>query len=168
MKLSMFKNLWLMNNNKQLIISDGFTNSLKNTEIEYNFINNLKYFGISNSELENILFFGKSEIRNDLIMRLFNYRYQANSLYTYSEINNYTENLRQKIISTSPFRVQSQVMPEDEKERMLRKFDNIKLDETLFSNIIIINKTILKNFNVHNKNFDKVYSGGVYDIYKKL
>ena len=48
-------NLWLLNKNKQLIISDGFTNSLKNEDIEYNLINNLKYFGISNSEFKKIL-----------------------------------------------------------------------------------------------------------------
>ena len=160
-------NLWLMNKNKQLVISDGFTNSLENADIEFNLINNLKYFGLSNSEFKKILSFGNSEIRNDLIMRLFNYRYQANSLYTYSEINNYTENLRSKIISTSPFRVQLQIMPEDEKKRMLKLFNDIKLDETLLSDIVIINKDTLKNFSVHNKNFDLLYSSSIYDIFKK-
>ena len=33
-------NLWLLNNNSNLLISDGFTNSLKNSQIEYNYINN--------------------------------------------------------------------------------------------------------------------------------
>ena len=31
-------NLWLLNGNKQLIISDGFTNSLKNKDIEINLV----------------------------------------------------------------------------------------------------------------------------------
>ena len=48
-------NLWLLNGNKQLIISDGFTNSLKNKDIEFNLVNNLKNFGISSLEFENIL-----------------------------------------------------------------------------------------------------------------
>jgi len=160
-------NLWLMNKNKQLIISDGFTNSLKNSDIEYNLVSNLKYFGVSNTEFKNILSFGSSEIRNDFIMRLFNYRYQANSLYTYSKIDNYTKNLRQKIILTSPFRVQSQIMPEDEKKRILILFDEIELDEKLLSDVIIINKIILKSFSVRNKNFNLIYSSDVYDIYKK-
>lgn len=160
-------NLWLINKNKKLVISDGFTNSLKNADIEYNFINNFKYFGVSRLELENILSFGKSESRNEFLMRLFNYRYQANSLYTYSEINNYTENLKQKIILTSPFRVQLQITPEDEKKRILKLFDNIEINETLVSDVIIVNKIKLKNFNIYNKKYDLVYSSEVYDVYKK-
>ena len=159
-------NLWLINDNKQLVISDGFTNSLKNIDIEYNLINNLKYFGISSLELEEILSLGKSEIRNVFLMRLFNYRYQANSLYTYSKIDNYSDNLKQKIISTSPFRVQLQIMPEDEK-RILKLFDNIELDKNLISDVIIVNKITLKNFNVYNNKYDLIYSGEVYDVYKK-
>ena len=109
-------NLWLLNGNKQLIISDGFTNSLKNKDIVFNLVNNLKNFGISSSELENILSVGQSEFRNDFLMRLFIYKYQANSLFTYSEISNYTEDFKDKILKTSPFRSQSQIMPEDEKK----------------------------------------------------
>ena len=160
-------NLWLINDNKQLVISDGFTNSLKNIDIEYNLINNLKYFGISSLELEEILSLGKSEIRNVFLMRLFNYRYQANSLYTYSKIDNYSDNLKQKIISTSPFRVQLQIMPEDEKKRILKLFDNIELDKNSISDVIIVNKITLKNFNVYNNKYELIYSGEVYDVYKK-
>ena len=160
-------NLWLINDNKQLVISDGFTNSLKNIDIEYNLINNLKYFGISSSELEEILSLGKSEVRNGFLMRLFNYRYQANSLYTYSQIDNYSDNLKQKILSTSPFRVQLQIMPEDEKKRILKLFDNIQLDKNSISDVIIVNKITLKNFNVYNNKYDLIYSGEVYDVYKK-
>ena len=89
-------NLWLLIGNKQLIISDGFTNSLKNKDIEINLVNSLKNFGISRLEFENILSVGQSELRNDLLMRLFIYKYQANSLFTYSEISNYNENFQIK------------------------------------------------------------------------
>ena len=60
-------NLWLLNKNDQLIISDGFTNSLKNKDIEFNFIHSLKDFGMTKEELKNFLSLGKSEIRNDLL-----------------------------------------------------------------------------------------------------
>ena len=93
-------NLWLINDNKQLVSADGFTNSLKNIDIEYNLINNLKYFGISSLELEEILSLGKAKLEM-YSNETFNYRYQANSLYTYSKIDNYSDNLKQKIISTS-------------------------------------------------------------------
>ena len=45
-------NLWLFNSNSELVISDGFTNSLSNSEIEFNFINNLKDFHISETYLK--------------------------------------------------------------------------------------------------------------------
>ena len=64
-------NLWLLNENNQLIVSDGFTNSLKNKDIEFNFIHSLKDFGVTNEEFKNFLSLGKSEIRNDLLLRLF-------------------------------------------------------------------------------------------------
>ena len=161
-------NLWLLNGNKQLIISDGFTNSLKNKDIEINLVNSLKNFGISSLEFENILSLGQSELRNDLLMRLFNYKYQANSLFTYSEISNYTENFSDKILKTSPFRAQFQIMPEDEKKRLIKLFNKIKLDNQLFSDLIVINRTnTLKNLKIYNEEYELVFSGKIYDIYIK-
>tara|TARA_Y100001936_G_scaffold250660_1_gene304064 strand:- start:1531 stop:3369 length:1839 start_codon:yes stop_codon:yes gene_type:complete len=161
-------NLWLLNGNKQLIISDGFTNSLKNKDIELNFVNNLKNFGISTLEFEDILSFGQSEIRNDLIMRLFTYRYQANSLFTYSKISKYTANFSDKILKTSPFRAQSQIMPEDEKKRIIKLFNKIELDKQLLSDLVVINRiNTLKNLKIYNKDYKLVFSGKMYDIYTK-
>ena len=90
-------NLWLLNENKELVVSNGFINSLKNKDIEFNLINNLKNFGLSKDELKNILSFGKSEIRNDFLMTIFTYRYRANSIYTYSKLDNYSKDMRNKI-----------------------------------------------------------------------
>ena len=161
-------NLWLLNGNKQLIISDGFTNSLKNKDIEFNLVNNLKNFGISSLEFENILSVGQSEFRNDFLMRLYIYKYQANSLFTYSEISNYTEDFKNKILKTSPFRSQSQIMPEDEKKRIVKLFNKIELNKQLFSDIIIINRiNSLKNLKIHNKEYNLAFSGKIYDIYIK-
>ncbi len=64
-------NMWLLNNNSQLVISDGFTNVLKNSHIEFNLINNLKDFRISQSDFKKIISFEKSEIRTPLFLFLF-------------------------------------------------------------------------------------------------
>ena len=133
-------NLWLFNKNNQLVISDGFTNSLKNQDIELNFLQSLKFFGTSVEELKNILSLGTSEIRSDLPILLFVYRYQANSLYTFSEITNYSGDLKKNIKNISPFQAQSQIMPEDEKRKLIKLFDDIKLDEKLISDLVIIRK----------------------------
>ena len=46
-------NIWLLNKNKQLVISDGFTNSLKNDQIEFNLINSLKISKYQKLNLKN-------------------------------------------------------------------------------------------------------------------
>ena len=159
-------NLWLLNENTELVISNGFINSLKHKDIEFNLINNLRNFEISDDELKNILSFGKSEIRNDFLMTIFTYRYQANSIYTYSKIDNYSNNMRNKIINTSPFRSQQTIMPEDEKKRLISLFKEIKLNKKLFSDIVIINKQrSLGSFKIYNKKYSLVYSSNLYDIY---
>jgi hypothetical protein len=159
-------NLWLLNGNTQLTISDGFTNSLKNKEIELNFINNLKKFGTTSSEFETILSFGKGKMRDNLFMKLFIYRYQANSLYTYSDIDNYTVNLKHKIKNISPFRAQSQIVPENEKKRLIDLFNQTHLQHELYSEVVILNRSIsLKNLIIHNPNYNLVYSNNIYQIY---
>ena len=57
----------------------------------------------------------KASIRNKLFMMLFSYKYQANSLYTYSALENYNKTDQDLIIKTSPFRVQRQIIPETRK-----------------------------------------------------
>ena len=160
-------NLWLFNKNDQLIISDGFTNSLKNEDIEFNLIHSLKDFELSGEQLKNFLSLEKSEVRNDFLMRLFIYRYQANSLYTFSELSNYSNDIRDTIAYTSPFRAQMQIMPEDEKEKLIKLFDEIKVEKKLTSDLIIMNKTDeFYNFTINNKKYNQVYTGKIYDIFQ--
>ena len=161
-------NLWLFNQNSQLVISDGYTNSLTNSLIEYNLINSLKNFQISENEFKKIFSINQSELRNPLIMKLFIYRYQANSLYTFSDINNYSNNFKKLIKKTSPFRAQFQIMPEDEKKRLLKMFINHNLDESITSDYVFINKLLLGyNFKIKNLNYKKIYDTKNFDIYKK-
>ena len=162
-------NLWLLNNNSNLLISDGFTNSLKNSQIEYNYINNLKHFGFSEKKFKNFISFGKSEVRNNFFLRLYNYRYQANSLYTYSNIKHYTADLQNIIINTSPFRVQNQIIPEDEKKRLLDLFTSHSVDSDLTADYIVINySSISKHFEVLNKEYTEIFSTKNYKIYSRL
>ena len=100
-------------------------------------------------------------------MRLFIYRYQANSLYTFSKISNYSKDIRDKIKNISPFRAQSQIVPEDEKKKFIKIFDDLELNENLSSDLIIINKTDKFSFlTFNNDKYFKVYSNKVYDIYQ--
>ncbi len=161
-------NLWMLNNNKQLIVTDGFTNSLKDSQIEFNLISNLKNFGISEKSFKKLISYSKPEIRNDFLMRLFAYKYQANSLYTFTKLDSYHKKLLPIIKSTSPFRVQLQIFPETEKERFYKYFKNIKLKNHILSDIVIINKVgSFKNFSIPNKNYELLLSLDFYDVYLK-
>ena len=59
-------------------------------------------------------------------------------------------------------------MPEDEKKRLIELFNKIELDNQLFSDLIVINRTnTLKNLKIYNKEYELVFSGKIYDIYIK-
>ena len=128
----------------------------------------MKHFGFSDEKFKKFISLGKSELRNDFFLRLFIYRYQANSLYTYSNFKNYTDNFRDIIINTSPFRAQSQIIPEDEKERLLDLFKNHKINTDLTADYIIINySNISKHFEIKNDEYNIVFSSKNYKIYSK-
>ena len=162
-------NLWLFNSNSELVISDGFTNSLSNSEIEFNFINNLKDFHISENLFKKIISFNKSELSSKLIYFLFCYQYQANSLYTYSTINNYTSNARNMILNSSPFRAQLQIMPENEKQRLLKSFNEHKIDNNFLSDYVIINNSLLNEpLIILNDNYQELRRFKNFIFYKKI
>jgi len=161
-------NIWLLKNNNNLLVSDGFTNSLKNSQIEYNLINNLKHFGFSDKKFKDFISLGQSEVRNSFFLGLFTYRYQANSLYTYSDLKYYTEDFQDVIKSTSPFRAQNQIIPEDEKERLLELFLNHSIDKNLTADYVIINiSNISKHFEILNEEYDEIFSSKNYKVYSR-
>ena len=162
------ENIWLLYKNNNILISDGFTNSLPNSKIEYILINCLKHLGISEKNFKNFISLGKSENRNSFFMRLFIYRYQANSLYTFSNLDFYSKEYKNIIKNTSPLRAQSQIIPEDEKERLLNLFNKHKVQYKFTPDYLIINtSTISKSFLISNSEYDKVYSTENYKIYSR-
>jgi len=162
-------NLWLLFKNKNLIISEGFSHTLKNNQVENNLINTLKIIGWGTKDFKEFLSFGKTSIRDARLMYLFIYKYQANSLYTFSNIENYLEDYRGRIKKISPFRVQNQVVPEDEKYRLLQKFQNHYTDLDIAPDYIILNNTYnnTKNFLIKNPIYSKIFSSNMYEIFER-
>ena len=78
--------------------------------------------------------------------------------------------VKKNIKNISPFQAQSQIMPEDEKRKLIKLYDNIKLDEKLISDLVIIRKNNkfdkFENFKIHNTKYNLVYSSNVYDIFQ--
>jgi len=162
-------NLWLLNNNTQLVISDAFSNSLPDTKIEFNLLNSLKDFHIGDKQLKKLISFKKSQTRNRLFMMLFSYKYQANSLYSFSALENYNQMDQDLIVKTSPFRVQMQIIPETEKERILSLYKNLKINKDLIPDYVVINNfNSTEIFNIKNKKYKEIFKTKNFLIYKRL
>ena len=162
-------NLWLLNGNTQLVISDASSNSLPDDKIEFNLLNSLKDFDIEEKQLRELIFSKKSRYRNKLFMRLFNYKYQANSLYTYSALENYNKIDQDLIIKTSPFRVQMQIIPETEKERIINLYKNLKINIDLLPNYVVLNTSnLFNNFTIRNNKYKEIFKTKNFLVYKRL
>ena len=162
-------NLWLLNGNTQLVISDALSNSLTDDKIEFNLLNTLKDFYIDEKQLRKLISSKKSQYRNNLLIGLFSYKYQANSLYTYSSLENYNKTDQDLIIKTSPFRVQMQIMPENEKERIINLYKKLKINKDLLPNYVVLNTSkLFKNFTIKNNKYREIFKTKNFLIYKRL
>jgi hypothetical protein len=131
-------NLWLINGNKKLLLTDGWINSMKNKDIEYLYFNSLKAFGVEKNQLENFLSINKPLIRPDFFNFLFNYQYQANLLQSFSPIDDYDTYSQKLINKTSMFRSQLQIIPESEKLRIIKSFSKHSLNTKLEPDLVIL------------------------------
>ena len=161
------QNLWLLLGNEYLVSSDSFSNSLTNKEIEDLMINALKGdLNFSEVDFKKILNL-KNGVRNDFLMRLFSYKYQANSFYTYDKLEYYKADNQEMIKKTSPFRIQLQIISEKEKKRLMAKFKIHQYKKNLGADILILDNT---NYYLINKNkkFKLKFENKNYKIYEKI
>jgi len=161
------QNLWLLLGNEYLVSSDSFSNSLTNKEIEDLMINALKGdLNFSEVDFKKILNL-KNGVRNDFLMRLFSYKYQANSFYTYDKLEYYKADNQEMIKKTSPFRIQLQIISEKEKKRLMAKFKIHQYKKSLGADILILDNT---NYYLINKNkkFKLRFENKNYKIYEKI
>ena len=162
-------NLWLLNGNTQLVISDALSNSLPDDKIEFNLLNSLKDFDVGGKQLRELISPKESRYRNKLFMILFSYKYQANSLYTYSALENYNKIDQDLIIKTSPFRAQMQIIPETEKERIINLYKNLKINIDLLPNYVVLNTSkLFKNFTIRNNKYKEIFKTKNFLVYKRL
>ena len=161
------QNLWLLLGNEYLVSSDSFSNSLTNKEIEDLMINALKGdLNFSEVDFKKILNL-KNGVRNDFLMRLFSYKYQANSFYTYDKLEYYKADNRKIIKKTSPFMIQMQIISEKEKKRLISKFKIHQYKKNLGADILVLDNT---NYYLINKNkkFKLKFENKNYKIYEKI
>jgi hypothetical protein len=100
-------------------------------------------------------------------MRLFSYKYQANSFYTYDKLEYYKADNRKIIKKTSPFMIQMQIISEKEKKRLMTKFRIHQYKKNLGADILVLDNT---NYYLINKNkkFKLKFENKNYKIYEKI
>ncbi len=156
-------NLWLYHKNKYLSVPEGFSNSLTDHQVEQSLFSLFRSLNIDNVGLNKFLDLKISDGRSFFSTFLFIYKYQANSLKHFSGINDYLPDQRLKILNTSPLRASSNVMPENEKSDIIKKYQSFNNEIMNDPDIIIINKNLFITF--HSPKYLKVYDTINFSIY---
>jgi hypothetical protein len=162
--------LWLLNGNKFISVSNGFHNSFKDKQIEQQLFSVLKAVNINNEDMTQIINYrSKIDQRNPLITFLFMNKYQANSLRTYSSIDNFDNEEINEILKTSPLRVVSQIIPFDEKKRILKQYAEFQNYNNNIPSIIILNKhdLLYKKIVEKKSNYKKILETNNFIVIKK-
>ena len=109
----------------------------------------------------------------DIIIKIqlhfFLYKYSANSLFTYNDSKNFSNDIKKHIKQTSPLINQQIVIPDEEFNRLEKKFnelqDNIVLDPDLI--LLKTNLSFLDKINLDKKSYCQIYEGKIYILYIK-
>ena len=149
-----FRHLWLELGNNNFIDLNAFVVSQNDEQFENIKMNLMKFFMIDNDDFYKMLnedeknFYGRNNFAHS-----FNYKYTTNSLRFYKPFElEYSENLQERIMNISPIIWWYTFFPNSEKERLMNKYENFKINENLIPQILVISN-IEKN-----KNYEKIIS----------
>ncbi len=155
---------------KYLSIINGVMVSRSNHMIESDLINTFKYLNLSKNDFKNFIQNKKLSpwrYRNDNVKDLFWMRYQANAMVTHNNSKNFDKEILNFINKSSPLLSQQLIMPNEEFERLMLKYDLDNFSSFVIPDIIIIDKRdeVLKKSIIDNKNFCRAFYGKIYVFY---
>tara|TARA_B110000305_G_C19418735_1_gene629579 strand:+ start:109 stop:1983 length:1875 start_codon:yes stop_codon:yes gene_type:complete len=135
--------LWLKLKNKYLLMKNGFVSSYSDQKLENMKFNYFKITGISPSTFESMLNENEdTEFDRNNFAGTFSYKYSVNSIRHKKPIENeYSANIQERIIKVSPLVKWNHFFSNSEKNRLLKKYKNFKLNKQLMPNIIILKKS---------------------------
>ena len=124
--------LWILKNKKKLSTVESAISSLEFSYLEKSLIQNFKFLNISEKDFSQIISNKKSSWRyNNEFVRYFSwYKYQANSLITYKNSNDFSNDEINFIEKASPTRTQQIIIPKFEMNRLIDLFNKFELDST--------------------------------------
>jgi ABC-type antimicrobial peptide transport system ATPase subunit len=143
-----------LGNNKFSTI-DSSLSSLNFHDLELSFINNLKFLNVSKKNFQKIIDNKKARWRydNKYIKYISWYKYQANSLVTYNNSQNFEDEVLKYIKNSSPLKTQQIIVPHEEIKRLMKLFDDT--NNLYFKNpdIIVLEKnSLIKKYSNINLN----------------
>ncbi len=111
----------------------------------------------------------KDRIINSNTVNFFGLKYFANKIHTYKRFDNFTEGEKKIINETSPFFTQQTVIPINEYERLVDKFNKIN-PMIEYPKVIVIDKNniIFNNHTIDEKIFCLYHSNNTFNLYKKI
>ena len=149
-----FTHLWLELGNNNFIDLNAFIVSQNDEQFENVKMNLMKFFMIDNDDFFKMLnedeknFYGRNNFAHS-----FNYKYTTNSLRFYKPFElEYSKNLQERIMNIPPIIWWYTFFPNSEKERLMNKYENFKINENLIPQILVISNS--KKY----ENFEKIIS----------
>jgi len=162
---------WMYLGKKELSTIDSALTPHKTQDIESSFFDNLKFLKVSKGNFKDLIKNKKAGWRYDnrYTKYLSWYLYQANSLITFNNSQNFEDDVLKFIKNSSPLFVQQIAIPSEEMERLLDLYNthNSKLSNP---DIIILEKDSLINkySNVDPKKYCILKKTNYLDIYFNL
>ena len=161
--------VWWLFKKKKLATIDSSLNSQKHLHNELSYIDALKFLNISKNEFSRIISNKKQGWRyyNNYIRYFSWYKYQANSLITYKNKNDYDPHLLNYIKKSSPTKTMQFIIPNSEHARLVDLFENRYHIYNNKIDIIILKKEslIAQNAKVDSKDFCKLNYFKKFDVY---
>jgi len=164
--------IWaILNEIKYLNLINGTIVPKTNDMIENDLVKNFKFLNLKEKDFLNFFKNKKRGWRffNPNVGNFFAYRYKANSLNTYKGSTNFKPSIIESILSSSPMYNQQSAIPNEEFDRLQRKFNEYKFINFKEPEIIALEKLkpITKNIVINKQNYSKLHDGNIYVLYLK-
>ena len=164
--------IWaILNNINYLKIIDGTFTIKSNILVEKDLIETFKFLKLDNKHFENFISNKKIGYRyiNPEMRQLFWQKYQANSLFTFMNSNDFENQALKFIQNSSPFYAHQFAIPEFELKRLSNKFVTIKTNNNFKPDIVMMDKSkkILNEYFLDLNKYCRVLNGDLYTLYFK-
>ena len=162
--------IWtILNEIEYLNLSNAFLTPKTNSMIENDLIKNFKILNLDEKDFIDFLKNKKSKWRylNENVRSFMGLRYMANSLNTFKGSKNFEPKIKQFILSSSPMYSQQSAIPNEEFNRLQKKFIEYEVINFKEPEFIVLEKLkpITKNIVIKNQNYCKLYDGNIYILY---